>query len=539
MISKFRRSRNRVLAYTAAGILTYGVSWADTALAPSATGPDAACRALVGRTFEGGEVLSAQLVAADGVSAPEHCAVNGRIAGSDINFIARLPTNWNGKAVMGASGGWQGVLDLHFSPPDTPTPLAKGYVDYMTDSGHRGDSSGPINPAFDTSWSTRPEAMANFAGLAHQRVTVAIRGIINQRYGQNAQRTYFQGCSGGGHIALVMAQRYPRLFDGIIAGAPAPNFIGTFLGWQRGAKALAMSGALPSQAKLAALSKAVLEQCDKLDGAKDGIISNPLACSFDPQRLRCKGADNDNCLTDAQLNFVREITTDTVFKDGALLVKGLRLAGHEDDPGNWLRWALPMMDVRGTPSLFNVAAGSVIQVLTRNPNANPLTYSVVDDEINILNLSSLVDAWPGQIAEFGAAGGKLIVWNGTADTPVPFENQILYYDAAVASLGGSAKAQQTIRAYFPPGVNHCGGGAGADHFDYLDALDAWVSKNEPPDGKKITKLNKGEEVLSRPLCPYPTWPTYKGSGRIESASSFTCMAHSQQVAGSGRMARDR
>jgi feruloyl esterase len=508
------RTRSSQIIIAVATASLFGCGGGDDTVPAQALSAKEACDSLVGKTLDGGEIVSAALVAATDANTPEHCLVAGRIAGSEINFVAKLPSTWNGKARMGASGGWQGSLSSANSPAGIPSPISKGYVDYVTDSGHTGKT--PPGAAFDSTFSTKSEALANFAGLAHQRTTVAVKAIVKQRYGREAERTYFEGCSGGGHIALLMAQRYPRLFDGIIAGAPAPNFVGTFLGWQRPAKALAVPGALPSPAKLATLSNAILKQCDKLDGIEDGIVSNPLACNFNPEPLRCTGADSDSCLTDAQMNLVKEITTDTVFRDGSLLVKGLRLVGHEDDANNWPFW------LSGTPSLFHVATQSVISVLTRNPSADPLTYSILDDEVNIKNLSSVIDAWPGNLSEFGAAGGKLIIWNGTADTPVPFENQIVYHNSAVASLGGAAKAQQTMRTYFPPGVNHCGAGAGADRFEYLEALDSWVTKNEPPDGKKMSKFVNGQEALSRPLCPYPTWPKYNGTGNVNSAASFTC-----------------
>ena len=517
-------SRRMIIAVAVASLV--GCGGGDdgngVALAPISEPPsaEAACRALLGKTLADGEIASAELIAAGGTGVPEHCYVTGRMAGSEINFNARLPTAWNGKARMGASGGWQGTLTNGYYPAGSPSPLSKGYVDYTTDSGHTGKD--PAGAAFDVSWAGRPGALENFAGLAHQRVTLAVQAIINAHYGRDVQRTYFEGCSGGGHIALLMAQRYPRLFDGIVAGAPAPNFVGTFLGWQRPAKALAVSGALPSKAQLTTLSKAVLRQCDKLDGVEDGIVSNPLACSFDPEPLRCTGAQGDHCLTDAQMNLAKELTTDTRYTDGSLLVKGLRFSGQEDDPANWLQWSTPLPGVPGNPSLFKAATASVIKVLTQNPDVDPLVYSIADDEANIRRLSARIDAWPGDLSAFGAAGRKLIVWNGTADTPVPFENQVEYHNSAVASLGGPANAQQTIKTYFPPGVAHCGGGAGAGVTDYLEALDNWVTNNDPPDGRKIAKLVNGSEVMSRPLCAYPTYPRYKGSGDVNQASSFVC-----------------
>lgn len=461
----------------------------------------------------GGVVVKAELIATTSAE-PEHCRITGQIAGSEINFVAKLPTSWNGKAQMTGSGGFQGALAVAATTPLglASSALSKGYVDYITDSGHSSSDPG---------WFLKDEALTNFAGLSHQRVTLAVQAIIKEHYGKTAERTYFQGCSGAGHIALVMAQRFPRLFDGIIAGAPAPNFVGTFLGWQKPVKASAVPGAAPSQAKLTALANAVRQQCDKLDGLEDGIVSNPLACNFAPEPLRCQGADSDTCLTDAQMHYVQEQRRDILFRDGSLLVKGLRLTGAEDDPGNWLQWQTPNPSTGESP--FYSYAKQVVQVLTRDVQSNPLTYSISNDEANIKDLSRRIDAWPADLSGFGAAGRKLIIWNGTADTPVPFENQIVYHNAAVASLGGPANARQTIRTFFPPGVNHCGIGRGAGVVDYLVALDDWVTKDQPPDGLTASNLDaSGKVTMTRPLCAYPTWPQYKGAGDVNSASSFTC-----------------
>lgn len=504
-----------LIAFATASVVGCGGGGNDpSAPSPSQSAAQQACDTLVGKTLGGGVVTKTELAAYTDAD-PEHCRVTGRIAGSDINFVAKLPTTWNGKAQMTGSGGFQGALAVAATTPLglTSSALSKGYVDYITDSGHSSS---------DIAWFLNDEALTNFAGLSHQRVTLAVQAIMKEHYGKDAERTYFQGCSGAGHIALVMAQRFPRLFDGIIAAAPAPNFVGTFLGWQKPVKALAVPGAVPSQAKLTTLARAVRQQCDKLDGVEDGIVSNPLACSFDPEPLRCTGSDHDGCLNDAQMNYVREQTRDIQFQDGSLLVKGLRLVGAEDDPGNWLQWQTPSPSTGESPFYRNVK--QVVQVLTRDVQADPLTYSISEDELNIKNLSRWIDAWPANLSEFGAAGRKLIIWNGTADTPVPFENQIVYHDAAVASLGGPANAQQTLRTFFPPGVNHCGIGKGAGVADYLVALDVWVTKNQPPDHLIASNLDAdGKVTMTRPLCAYPTWPRYKGSGDVNNASSFTCV----------------
>lgn len=169
-------------------------------------------------------------------------------------------------------------------------------------------------------------------------------------------------------------------------------------------------------------------------------------------------------------------------------------------------------------------AGQLIRyVLPQNPNADVLAYSVANDAANIRNASRQIDAWPGNLSAFGAMGRKLIIWNGAGDTPVPFENQIAYLEGAAASLGGMTPAASTLKFYVLPGVDHCGGGRGASDFNWLSALDDWVIKNQAPDGKAATKVETGAVTLSRPLCPYPTYPCYKGAGDVNAAESFACV----------------
>ena len=64
-------------------------------------------------------------------------------------------------------------------------------------------------------------ASLDFAYIAIGRVTVLSKEIIAQYYGQPAKHSYYDGCSTGGREAMMMSQRYPTYFDGIISGDPA------------------------------------------------------------------------------------------------------------------------------------------------------------------------------------------------------------------------------------------------------------------------------------------------------------------------------
>jgi feruloyl esterase len=68
---------------------------------------------------------------------------------------------------------------------------------------------------------------------------------------------------------------------------------------------------------------------------------------------------------------------------------------------------------------------------------------------------------------------------------------------------------------------HCSGGEKTvDSFDMLSAITDWVEKGAAPDS--ITATGRNLPGISRPLCPYPKYPYYKGSGDSNNAENFEC-----------------
>src|SRR5581483_11503420 len=138
--------------------------------------------------------------------------------------------------------------------------------------------------------------------------------IIRKAYGRAPRRFYFIGGSQGGHEALDAAARYPDDYDGVVADFPAYNVTLLHLGsWNVGRALYADEGAgWMDAAHVKRITDAVMAKCDALDGAKDGIIGNVTACdkAFNVKTLRCANGDTgENCLSDAQLKAVKEITS--------------------------------------------------------------------------------------------------------------------------------------------------------------------------------------------------------------------------------------
>lgn len=291
---------------------------------PSASA-EQACAALAGKTLAGATVATAATVAASGAT-PLYCKVNATIA-PQLKLELRLPQAWNGKLYYGGGGGYNGAIpDLSGTNLNA---LTQGYATVHSDSGHTGNVLSADFALNDT------HAANLFGSQSVPTVLSSAREMVQTAYGKLPDKSYFEGCSNGGREALMAAQRNPNLFDGIIARAPAYNWVGFMGQFNRTAKALAAPGGSFSAAKVALLAKGVRDACDAGDGVVDGVVSNPDACTFNPATLRCPGgADTgDTCLSDAQLAAVGSWTGTASWAGGAYTNTGWALTGNEDDPG--------------------------------------------------------------------------------------------------------------------------------------------------------------------------------------------------------------
>lgn len=485
---------------------------ASTAAAATAAAAvaNAACEGLAGTTVAGATIVSASMVAASD-AAPAYCKVSASVD-PNIQFEVRMPGDWNRRFVYRGGGGFDGSI-----PAVDPATLAHGFASVSSDSGHRGGT-------IDASWALGDaQAVTQFAYASVPTVAAATRAILEKHYGDAPEHAYFEGCSNGGREALMAAQRSPQSFDGIVAMAPAWNFTGLALAYNRNMRAM-RAGALLSAAKVQALSQAVLDACDADDGLRDGVVSRPSTCRFDPQALRCTAQDTDACLTDTELQAIATYTSDTAGPDGTVANRGWPLTGGEADPSAWPVWVTG--DYRASPPqpplqlLFEESALRFL--ITGDPLLNTSDFDANDHAEELAASSALLDAASADLDAFRARGGKLVLWHGLSDPAISPNGTIDYY-GRLASRYGQADADRFVRLYLAPGVSHCVGGRGADTADLVSAVDDWVSNGRAPDTLLAQRRDEaGDAVLARPLCAYPRYPRYGGSGDTAAAASFSC-----------------
>lgn len=462
-----------------------------------------------------------------------HKKVTGVIH-NNINFELLLPHDWNGKFVFGGGGGFVGSV--------VNTALGygvveKGYATVGTDTGHKGH---PI----DGSWALNDmEAIVNFGHHAVHRTTVTAKAIIEAYYQKEINYSYFFGCSRGGGQALMEAQRYPDDFDGIVSGAPAYNWTDGLGGGMTHNQQLMfpnsdeLGEALLTKEDLQIVETAILDACDELDGIKDGILNNPLACDFDLSSLICENGNSENCLSAEKITAMQSIYDGPKGKDGNSIFYGFPFGG-ETHSGGWPRWITGGLDHIEDLSEFQAGVNSEYEV-TPVPNAQygfgpgVLKYMVFHDEewtidgydLNNLKedarvLAPILNATDPDISAFRNNGGKLLMYTGWSDAAITAFGTIGYYEQVLEFDPSAAK---DVKLFMMPGVMHCSGGDSPWWVNWIDEIDKWVTSQEAPEQLPVYFLDEQFQADgSRLLCAYPEVAIYDGEGDTRDVRSFSC-----------------
>jgi feruloyl esterase len=508
---------------------------------------------------KGAVVTSTKTVAASGTGAAaigEYCQVNGDIDPVDSNapkikFQLALPSNWNRKALMFGGGGYDGTIpattgNVPAGPLDQATPLGRGYATFASDSGHQ---AGPLGSR-DGSFGVNDEAVANFSGDALKKTRDAAIFLIEAHYAAAPEKAYFAGGSTGGREALAVAQRWPNDWNGVIVLYPAWNAASLDLQFGRITRALAQPDAYPNQAKRQRLYQAALERCDPLDGVVDGLVSNIGACNnaFDPATatiagtpLRCpNGAEGgDACLSDPQIAALKVMNTPITFNyplaSGETQYPGFNVWGADlGMPG-----ASPLQ-----PTVLTLAFGTaqpanpmpaaapygstfwdqwVKYFVTRDPQFNSLSLDPENPgawQARISTLTGIQDVNKTDLSAFRGKGGKVLMAHGMSDVLVSTRATEQYYERLQGTMGADA-VRDFVRYYEIPGYGHAVSSVFNASWDSLTTLEQWVEHGTAPVPQVVTDT-AGVPGRTRPLCEYPSWPKYSGSGDINAAASYTC-----------------
>lgn len=514
-------------------------------------------------------VIKSAVINVATATSPENCQIDGEInhrIGVDnqiygIKFRVRLPTaSWNGRFYMGGGGGTNGTL------VDPVARVAQGYATIGTDSGHDNTVDNAVIAGGTGSFGVDPQARIDFAYNSYDLVTQIGKLLVKNFYLQPASFSYYEGCSEGGREGMLMSQRFPSYYDGIVAGDPVFHLplgplsgiyttqLFTGLAKRSG---LTLASGLPaivnsySDPDLLLVRNAVLDACDKLDGLADGIVDNMPACTNNLVKaklaaIQCTAAKNADCLSSDQIS-----TLQTAFA-GAVNSKGTQL--YSDWPwdggiggksgtvfnqawriwwlGNYgsatnnatkLNFATPLAIAYTTPPRLPISvADSLNYSLTYDFDAEPQKLYTTSG-IYTQSAAALYFADATDLSSFKDRGGKMMMYQGGSDPAISANDILKWYNAMNTRMG--SEAQSFARMFMVPGMNHCSGGPATDSFDMLPQLVNWVEKGVAPESVTAKASNPGffnVAARTRPLCPYPKQSRYSGTGDVNDASNFSC-----------------
>ncbi len=455
-----------------------------------------------------------------GVMLAPHCHVEGEIdrrAGVDgksyaLRFAINLPDNWNGRFLFQGGGGLNGNLaePLGSQAVGGRNALSRGFAVVSTDSGHQG-------AGFDASFMADQEAALNFLFLGNMRVTQVAKPLVEAYYSSAINKSYFVGCSTGGREGMIMAQRYPYLYDGIVSGAPAirTGHSNLALRWMnvhwnqaaaKGANGLPLPGGTYTKDEQELIVGGLVQACDALDGAADGLIFDVAHCNFDPMTLACPSGQTTNCLVPEKAEALVQAIAGPVDSRGVQVYPRFLLDTGIDDSGSRQGG---MLAGGSTPPEGPRVEG----MMSQDVDAEFIEVTATDAALG--NSTGL------RLSSFATRGSKHIFYHGVSDPWFSAMDTVEYYQNMAAANGGLQTVDQWSRVFLVPGMGHCGGGLQTvDSFDMLEPLVNWVENGVAPDS--VVATGNSMPGVSRPLCPYPQHTHYTGSGDVNDAVNFAC-----------------
>lgn len=462
---------------------------------------------------------------------PAHCLIRGVLAPRvgvggtkyGLGFELRMPDAWNGRFLFQGGSGLDGVVTpaIGLVPSGGAVALARGFAVISSDGGHEGPSA---------AFAADQQARLDFAYAGLGPVAELGQRLVARYYGRPARDAYFAGCSNGGREAMMVAERFPTLFNGIIAGDPGFDLSRAAIAEMWSVKHLSaiapkdsrglpiLSEALTTE-DLRLVASAVLQACDARDGLRDGMINDIAACHFDPRQLLCKAGASRQCLNEPKVRALEAIFDGPRDSSGRPLYTSLPFDAGIGTPG-WRIWKLGTSPT-GIPNALDATLGVEAMrhyfMTPPDPGMTPSTFDFDRAQQVTAQTAALNDATGTFFSSYIARGGKLIIYQGMSD-PVFSPNAIIgWYRELMSEY---RRAAQWARLFLVPGMNHCGGGPATDQFDALTAIVRWTEDGNAP--ARLIAHGAAFPGMSRPLCPYPEYARYRG-GNPADERSFECV----------------
>ncbi|KAJ7360954.1 Tannase/feruloyl esterase [Mycena albidolilacea] len=433
-----------------------------------------------------------------------------------------LPSNWTGRFLSTGNGGIGGCIQY----PDVDYGSSLGFATTGSDNGHTGQNG--------TLFLNNIEVVTDFSWRSLVTSAVVGKQITHEFYGKPHHKSYYFGCSTGGRQGWKMAQDFPDVFDGVVAGAPVFDW-DNLMSWGGMFFPIIVKAGpdgYPPPSTWPVIDAELLKQCDDIDGAVDGILEDPSLCNFRPETIICSPGDNSSsCITAKQAETVRALFQ-------PLVVNGTSLyPARQYGPG----FVAIIFEVFSSSQFF------IMDNWYRFAVFNDPTFDTSDltpeQIIFATNLNPAnINTWSGNLAKFRDYGAKILHYHGQQDEQVSSANSNRYYELVSQTMGLPSSALDEFYRFFRiSGMMHCGGGPGATFIgnaeasvasldpdeNVLMAMVRWIEEGIAPETITGTAFVNQTQVLGvdfkRAHCRYPYRNVYTGKGDVKDPASWKCI----------------
>ncbi len=462
-------------------------------------------------------ITSAAVVGTDGAA---YCDVKGWIA-PQTQFEVKLPTtSYQGRYLQLGCGGNCGVVSFGIEAADAAALSGNTFAVATDNEGHT--STGGVDV-----WAAGGEAnplRAQFGYLANHLTAIVAKSLIQTYYGQQPAYSYYVGYSDGGRDAVQEAQRYPGEFNGVVAGAPAIIITYAMESFLWAANKLTDSAGNPvlGTADINNLHNAAVAACDGTDGVVDGQISDPRLCSWDPVAIQCSATLTTNCLTPAQVAAARAMYAGPTTSDGKYLWPGGEAYGSEA--------AWPSFAGAGK------ALGGSFTKYMAFPQDRPASYTWSDFKFDLATWEEMNDMSAvynsnnfnnPDLSAFGAAGGKLMVWQSWQDEAGGPWSVPDWYAQLEDAAGGLSNLQQYARLFMLPAGSHGQAAAGSIYsMALVPGIVNWVEGGQAPNKLDAVQSTGTTVTRTYPVYPFPARANYSGTGDVNDEANWVSLTPS-------------
>jgi hypothetical protein len=429
-------------------------------------------------------------------------------------------SGWSGR-LQGSGGGEYAMRNGNDALAQA---VATNYSVVATDGGHQWHDMTTAKPwALDENNNVNLHLLKDFASVGLSDAAIVGKDITKSFYGNAPKYSYWNGCSTGGRQGLMLAQRYPTAYDGILAEAPAINWPSFLVAEYWPQLVMNELGRYPHKCITDAITAAAIRSCDPDDGVVDGVISAPHHCKFDPfsvvgQKINCNGQPLSITKEDAVI--AQKTWEGMRSTNGSFVWYGLEKGSALSREGSQSLAATKCSTPTNCTGLpFPVSVEWIKLFVLQDPSmdVSTLNQSALVDIFHIskAKYETIIGTNDPDLSDFKEAGGKMVTWHGLSDELIFQRGTEQYYNRVEAR---DSAVRDYYRFFQAPGVYHCGGGYGPIPTDPLKSVVRWVEEGVSPDTLSAVSSDKR---WHRNLCVYPLVPAYQG-GDPKAASSYVC-----------------